>query len=270
MKYVAVGLLLSAGILAIPGDRIPNHPNCSDNQSYIPDYFPHPTNCSRFYECRQKDAWELECPPGLHFNPKLNVCDYPINAGCEAIDPEGGTTTRDPEVVVTTTSTQASTPVPTIESSPSTNVPTEASTPSSAQTTEASSTEFPPLTTTLTSESGTTHLPPSTTTLAPESGTTHLPPLTTTLSPESNVTPESTTPESTASPNCPPSGAHQPNYWPNEHDCSRYRGCLEGCTQEFKCPPGLYWNDRQKQCDSYSKADCSCPLIPPAPNVRQV
>uniref|UniRef100_A0A182NJ62 Chitin-binding type-2 domain-containing protein n=1 Tax=Anopheles dirus TaxID=7168 RepID=A0A182NJ62_9DIPT len=74
LKCLAVGLLLVAGIQAEPGDRIPNHPNCPNLPSDLPPhYLPHPTNCSRFYECRQKDAWEFECPAGLHFNTWLNL-----------------------------------------------------------------------------------------------------------------------------------------------------------------------------------------------------
>uniref|UniRef100_A0A182UJG4 Chitin-binding type-2 domain-containing protein n=1 Tax=Anopheles melas TaxID=34690 RepID=A0A182UJG4_9DIPT len=167
MKYVALGLvLLAVSARAEPGEVIPNHPNCPEMQGPLPHYFIHPTNCSRFYECHMKDAWEYECPAGLHFNVAIDVCDFPVNAK-----------------------------------------------------------SYPP----------TTSEPPS--------------------------------PPHPTDPHCPPPGATLPNYWAHGTDCSRYYGCLEGCVKEFKCPDGLYWNDQQKRCDSYSSSQCDCPNIPPAPNM---
>ncbi|RZC39266.1 CBM 14 domain containing protein, partial [Asbolus verrucosus] len=54
-------------------------------------YFPDPTDCSRFYECSNGVAYLFDCPAGLDFDPKLNVCNYPEQAGCR-----GGTTTVSP------------------------------------------------------------------------------------------------------------------------------------------------------------------------------
>ena len=46
-------------------------------------YLPHPTDCTKFYQCVFGDAVELECPPGMHFSVKVKTCDWPVNAGCE-------------------------------------------------------------------------------------------------------------------------------------------------------------------------------------------
>ncbi|XP_049299239.1 probable endochitinase [Anopheles funestus] len=250
MKYVTLGLVLIVSILANPGDHIPNHPNCPDVQGPIPVYFVHPTNCSRFYECKDKTAWELECSAGLHFNTKINVCDYPENAQCESQSTHTttmvistttstfttldhtttiGTTTECDSTIPTTTIPSTTTPYPWPEhSTTSAQPPSDGSTPTSYSTTDGTST------TSDWTDITTTYRPPT------EGGT--------------------------PKPNCPPFGATQPNYWADSSDCSRYLGCLENCVQKFKCPDGLYWNDEQKRCDSFGNSQC-CPVIPPAPNV---
>ncbi|MBC9911129.1 carbohydrate-binding module family 14 protein [Chitinophaga varians] len=52
---------------------------CIEDQLY-----PHPSDCTKFYRCSNGMLYELECPPGLHFNPAMQVCDWPQDAGCEA------------------------------------------------------------------------------------------------------------------------------------------------------------------------------------------
>ncbi|XP_052893478.1 mucin-2-like [Anopheles moucheti] len=269
MKYITLGLVLIVSILAHPGDRIPNHPNCPEHEGPRPVYFVHPTNCSRFYECKQKDAWEFECARGLHFNSKIDVCDYPANAQCEP--QSSGTTTNPPttSLVTSTTTTPNTTPTTpeTVPTNPPTT-PTSAPPPTVVTTTTTTPYPTPDLPSTPTSyttpdDSTTTPNPtPNTpTTATPDDSTT-------TPNPASDATTTYRPPQSevTPMPNCPPFGATQPNYWADHSDCSRYLGCLENCVQNFQCPGGLYWNDVQKQCDIYGNSPC-CPVIPPAPNV---
>ncbi|XP_055856474.1 chitin-binding domain protein cbd-1-like [Episyrphus balteatus] len=45
-------------------------------------YYPMIGNCNGFYQCDNGKLVEKECPKGLHFNPKINVCDYPTNVNC--------------------------------------------------------------------------------------------------------------------------------------------------------------------------------------------
>ncbi|XP_070397542.1 SCO-spondin-like [Dermacentor albipictus] len=45
--------------------------------------FPDMQNCRRFYHCSNDQPHHKWCPAELHFNPKLLVCDWPHNAGCE-------------------------------------------------------------------------------------------------------------------------------------------------------------------------------------------
>ncbi|XP_053677033.1 probable chitinase 10 [Anopheles nili] len=239
IKCVAIGLFVIGSIHAKPGDVIPNHPNCSESTEWIPTYFVHPTNCSRFYECRQTDAWEFECSAGLHFNSKINVCDFPANAQCVPQLPGQSTTTTTSPTTVTSNTTNH--PPATTESPTTSPLPVTTETPATSPSPVTTETPPAPITTTT---SSTSTLPPSTET--------------------TQVWPEVTT--ETPDPRCPPLGATQPSYWADRSDCTKYIGCLEGCKEKFTCPQGLYWNDSLKRCDSASIKQCPCPVIPPAPN----
>ena len=46
---------------------------------------PHPTDCNSYCLCYDTEPVEINCPPGLHFNPTLLVCDWPNNAGCDVM-----------------------------------------------------------------------------------------------------------------------------------------------------------------------------------------
>ncbi|PSN38749.1 hypothetical protein C0J52_16956 [Blattella germanica] len=58
-------------------------PKCpsTDPMSYTV-MFPNPANCSLFYMCSNGVPYSMSCPAGLHFNPALNVCDWPYNVNC--------------------------------------------------------------------------------------------------------------------------------------------------------------------------------------------
>ncbi|XP_046974664.1 mucin-5AC-like [Vanessa cardui] len=43
---------------------------------------PHESDCTKFYYCNFGNKIERNCPGGTHFNPKLQVCDWPESAGC--------------------------------------------------------------------------------------------------------------------------------------------------------------------------------------------
>nr|CAD7602383.1 unnamed protein product [Timema genevievae] len=50
-------------------------------------YFGDVRDCHHFYECVGFKPVRMECAANLHFNTKLNVCDYPDNAGCRWYNP---------------------------------------------------------------------------------------------------------------------------------------------------------------------------------------
>ena len=52
-----------------------------NNDEYV--VYPDPNSCSNFYKCDYGVPIMFECPEGLHFNPEIEACDWPANAGCE-------------------------------------------------------------------------------------------------------------------------------------------------------------------------------------------
>nr|CAD7199213.1 unnamed protein product [Timema douglasi] len=53
-------------------------------------HLPHLTNCTLFCRCDHGKPKLERCPDGLHFNPNLQVCDWPEYAGCNSTGGEGG------------------------------------------------------------------------------------------------------------------------------------------------------------------------------------
>ncbi|XP_061726543.1 chitin-binding domain protein cbd-1-like [Cydia pomonella] len=48
----------------------------------IHQLLPHESDCTKFYYCVFGQKLERNCDSGTHFNPTLQVCDWPQNAGC--------------------------------------------------------------------------------------------------------------------------------------------------------------------------------------------
>lgn len=70
VKIVVV--ILTIGIVSCENDRDPRCPAQSINEQAI--YYSHESDCTKFYQCRADgELILLECPPGLHFNPRINV-----------------------------------------------------------------------------------------------------------------------------------------------------------------------------------------------------
>lgn len=44
---------------------------------------PNPEDCSSYFSCSNGVAILLRCPDGLHFNPELDVCDWPNPDRCK-------------------------------------------------------------------------------------------------------------------------------------------------------------------------------------------
>ncbi|GIZ00821.1 uncharacterized protein CEXT_417521, partial [Caerostris extrusa] len=67
-------------------DKIPKigiDGQCPKEDSENPVLLPH-KNCTKFYMCHNGVPLVKSCQTGLHFNAKLNVCDYPDKAGCDS------------------------------------------------------------------------------------------------------------------------------------------------------------------------------------------
>ena len=62
---------------------------CPVSEDGHPVSYPHPTDCSMFYQCDAGGIPVLmSCPDGLFFDPSLNVCNWPDLVNCNS-----GTTT---------------------------------------------------------------------------------------------------------------------------------------------------------------------------------
>lgn len=61
-------------------EPVPECPATSDPAN--PIFFRDPEDCGRYTFCRHGTADRRQCPPGLHFNLRINQCDRPAAAGC--------------------------------------------------------------------------------------------------------------------------------------------------------------------------------------------
>ena len=58
-------------------------PKCPFPDKEFTTFFPHPNDCHWFFHCSMGVAFCSECPAGLHWNAKLETCDFPFRAGCQ-------------------------------------------------------------------------------------------------------------------------------------------------------------------------------------------
>ncbi|XP_050462451.1 uncharacterized protein LOC126857261 [Cataglyphis hispanica] len=192
-------------------------PTDDDSQDKI-IYIPHENDCTKFYSCYMGTKGKpQDCPfmdnkgNRLHFNPVLQVCDWPWSAGCRTTS----TSTTSTSSLTPSTSPSSS---PTITSSSSfstsstssSNPPTTSTLPSSSSTlpTLSSSSSISPTSsstsrTTMTSSSSTSTTP----TLLPNSSTSSSSPTMTSLS--SSPPTSSSSPLTT--PTLPPSSSTSPS-----------------------------------------------------------
>ncbi|KAF9422501.1 hypothetical protein HW555_001899 [Spodoptera exigua] len=78
MKDTAVFLLCTVAV-AYAHLGVINHDGCPMGSILLPH-----ENCNQFYDCTTGALVVRNCPPGLHFNPSLGVCDWPVNAKCDS------------------------------------------------------------------------------------------------------------------------------------------------------------------------------------------
>ncbi|RZC36472.1 CBM 14 domain containing protein [Asbolus verrucosus] len=76
MILPTVTVLLVLATLGVQGG-----PSCPPKDGTNSVYIPH-NDCTKFWQCSNGTPYLFDCPANLHFNPKLNVCDWPDRAGC--------------------------------------------------------------------------------------------------------------------------------------------------------------------------------------------
>ena len=77
MKSRFIFFLLGVTLSAALAQRV-----CPPDNDGLVVHFPH-DDCTKFYKCDWGELVEQDCPPGLHFNAVLSVCDWPENANCD-------------------------------------------------------------------------------------------------------------------------------------------------------------------------------------------
>lgn len=67
------------------------------DDSYVPScppdsigrHLPHPFDCAKYLHCDITGTFIRDCGPGTHFNPAIEVCDWPQNVKCAVQVPSG-------------------------------------------------------------------------------------------------------------------------------------------------------------------------------------
>ncbi|KAG5669038.1 hypothetical protein PVAND_016940 [Polypedilum vanderplanki] len=297
-------ILLSISAFAVPVCP-PFNPNVP------PVLFPHEWSCTLYYRCEQNGPVLMECwPPGTHFSPVTNRCEWEAVANCRlpGVPPTTSTTTTTTttppttttSTTTTTTTSTTTTTTPTTTTS-TTTTPTTTTTTTTLPTTTTTTTTLPttttsttttttvPTTTTTTQPTTTTTSQPTTTTTSfviptaptgttsrtltttPTTTTTTLPTTTTTLPTTTTTTTTTSTTTTTQEPTtttstqttseapeiCPPiDDPKNPQFFPNENDCSKYFLCFNGSIVERSCADGLFWDQNNLWCNFKNETEC--------------
>ncbi|XP_044254926.1 peritrophin-1-like [Tribolium madens] len=77
MKLLPVVLILVYAHIWVGAE-----PQCPPVDGERPVFIPSP-DCNKYYMCGNGIPYLITCPGNLHFNPTLNVCDWPDRAGCK-------------------------------------------------------------------------------------------------------------------------------------------------------------------------------------------
>ncbi|XP_027230557.2 peritrophin-55 [Penaeus vannamei] len=218
---------------------------CPYTPGPIPLLLPNPVDCGSFYMCSWYGTALLQhCPPVLHFNAKLQVCDSPEHANCVQ------RTTAAPVSSITT-------------AAPGSNITTAV--------------PVSNVTTAVPDSNVTTAVPVSNvTTAVPVSNVTTFPPVAnvTTAAPASNITsavpvnraatagvshglPAVVTAPPQVAAQCPYTPGPIPLLLPNPVDCGSFYMCSwYGTALLQHCPPVLHFNAKLQVCDSPEHANC--------------
>ncbi|XP_046994268.1 mucin-19-like [Schistocerca americana] len=195
-----------------------------EDENSIAKHLPHATNCSQFCKCDHGKPVTFDCPAGLHFNPTLEVCDWPDQAGCSG----GSASTAAPSSSTAAPTSAATTAAPTAAPSSSTAAPTSAAT--TAAPTAA----------------------PSSSTAAPTSAATTAAP---TVAPSSTANPTGDCPAVGSCPQYEDENSIA-KHLPHSSDCTKFCKCDHGTPVTFDCPAGLHFNPTLEVCDWPYRAGC--------------
>ena len=83
-------------------------------------FYPHPTDCQKYFQCGHGTPYELTCPSGTLWNDELDYCDWPANVQCSSGSTNAPSSSASTNSLPTTTTAEATTTT-TTEPSPLTS-----------------------------------------------------------------------------------------------------------------------------------------------------
>ncbi|XP_047362139.1 chitin-binding domain protein cbd-1-like isoform X1 [Vespa velutina] len=276
VKQSIISQSLETEIISATPGSIPDHCPLNDTGEVV--HLPHETDCTLFYKCNKGEKIINQCPPGLHFNPTLQVCDLPEHAKCTS-KPENkedekqdlpeikGTSSAAPEssTRVPASSTPGSIPdhCPPDDSGNVVHLPHETNCSLFYKCHEGQKIVLqcppglyfnPTLQVCDLPEQANCKSKPG----DKEDEKQDLPEIkgTSSAAPESSTrVPASSTPGSIPD-HCPPDDSGNVVHLPHETNCSLFYKCHEGQKIVLQCPPGLYFNPTLQVCDLPEQANC--------------
>ncbi|XP_025154073.1 mucin-2-like isoform X2 [Harpegnathos saltator] len=271
MKEIyTVAVLFVATLVAFTfGQEIPTKcPKVDSVRTTV--HLAHESDCTKFYMCQMgRKIGPMNCPymdkdgSRLHFNPRLQVCDWPYRAGCK--NGKSSTTTS-----TTTTSTEPTTTTTTTTAEPSTpsTIPTWSITP---DTSTSSDDSIITITLTPSTKKATYNPPIRTITPAPLTTTKPTKRMTTTKpTKRTTTTTTTTTPKTPSGETCPKDTGGKTIKIRHETRCESYYLCTDGEKVMQTCRSGTAFNPLIKNCDHKENVDCSgitiMPTVKPTPN----
>ena len=88
---------LSLTVSAVLGRPQVSRLFCPESTDGFPVFIPHPTDCTKYYECDGDWPILMDCAPPLFFDPSLNVCNWPEMVDCQQpATTEAPATTEEP------------------------------------------------------------------------------------------------------------------------------------------------------------------------------
>ena len=81
-----VATILSILMVIVSGKSLRKDNNfdvvCHESEDGYAVFVSHTYDCSLFYECVDLTPVLMSCPAGLHFDSRINVCNWPEYADC--------------------------------------------------------------------------------------------------------------------------------------------------------------------------------------------
>merc|ERR1711962_848245 len=241
---------------------------CPESEDGFPVFLPHPSDCTKYYQCQEDWPILMECAPPLYFDPDLGVCNWSRFVDCQQASTTAEATTEAPVTTTADTTTPEAANTTTAEVFDTTTpeaVDTTTVEAVDTTTAEAVDTTTPEAVDSTTSEA----VDPTTTQAAPS--TTEEVVDTTTVQPTSrdetrrfrrsvNMAPVKTsTAESTTAvfdAVCPEEIFL--SFVPHP-DCNKYYECAWGVPILMSCPPTLYFDPKLNICNYPDQVDCQMP-----------